>query len=79
MLCDVFSSRRKADTYLYLPHGADFDELPDALMQHFGQPQKVMTINLANRNQLARLTSNELMDHLQEPGYYLQMPPQQEF
>ncbi|RUO78029.1 YcgL domain-containing protein [Idiomarina seosinensis] len=78
MLCDVFSSRRKADTYLYLPLGADFNELPEALQQHFGSPTKIMTVNLAKRKQLARISADELIVHLTDPGYYLQLPPKQE-
>lgn len=78
MLCDVFKSSRKSDTYLYLPMGSDFDELPEALVSHFGTPNKIMTINLNKRDQLARISVEELKQHLADPGYYLQLPPQQE-
>ncbi|MAD53943.1 MULTISPECIES: YcgL domain-containing protein [unclassified Idiomarina] len=78
MLCDVFKSSKKSDTYLYLPLGSEFDELPEALVNHFGTPQKIMTINLDKRDQLARISVEELKQHLVEPGYYLQLPPQQE-
>ncbi|PYE32059.1 hypothetical protein DFP83_10768 [Idiomarina fontislapidosi] len=78
MLCDVFKSSRKSDTYLYLPMGSDFDELPEALVSHFGTPNKIMTINLDKRDQLARISVEELKQHLADPGYYLQLPPQQE-
>lgn len=78
MLCDVFSSRRKADTYLYLPHGADFEDVPEALRASFGEPVKVLTVNLAKREQLARISTAELAQHLNDPGFYLQLPPAQE-
>ncbi|AVJ56426.1 hypothetical protein C5610_09035 [Idiomarina sp. OT37-5b] len=78
MLCDVFSSRRKADTYLYLQHGADFDDVPEALRESFGPPTKVLTVNLAKRDQLARISSADLIKHLKETGFYLQLSPQQE-
>ena len=78
MLCDVFSSRRKVDTYLFLPHDADFDEVPENLRNSFGIPNKVLTINLAKRQKLARISSADLIKHLNETGYYLQLPPQQE-
>ncbi|RUO78742.1 hypothetical protein CWI84_10390 [Idiomarina tyrosinivorans] len=74
MLCVVYRSRRKADTFVYLPQGKDFSELPETLTQAFGQPEQVMTINLAKRKQLARLSVDELQQHLADPGYYLQMP-----
>lgn len=78
MWCDVYRSQRKADTYLYLPHGATFDAVPDALLERFGAPRKVLTVNLAQRQQLARISSAELIEHLHEPGFYLQLPPAQE-
>ncbi|WP_300318473.1 YcgL domain-containing protein [Idiomarina sp.] len=78
MLCDVYRSSRKADTYVYLPHGEDFSELPDALVQNFGKAEKILTINLTTREQLARLSVKELTEHLASDGFYLQLPPKQE-
>lgn len=78
MLCDVYRSSRKADTYIYLPHGEDFSELPDALVQGFGKAEKVLTINLTTRERLARLSVKELTEHLASDGFYLQLPPKQE-
>lgn len=78
MLCDVYRSSRKADTYVYLPHGEDFSELPDALVQSFGKAEKILTINLTTREQLARLSVKELIERLDNDGFYLQLPPKQE-
>lgn len=78
MLCDVYRSSRKADTYIYLPHGEELSELPDALVQGFGKAEKILTINLATREQLARLSVKELSKHLEKDGFYLQLPPKQE-
>lgn len=78
MWCDVYSSRRKADTYLYLPQGAEFDNVPEPLLAQFGTPTKVLTVNLAQREQLARISAAELRRQLQDPGFYLQLPPAQE-
>ena len=78
MLCDVYRSSRKADTYIYLPHGEDFSELPDARVQSFGKAEKILTINLTTREQLARLSVKELTEHLASDGFYLQLPPKQE-
>ena len=78
MLCDVYRSSKKADTYLYLPHGNEFTDVPDILLGQFGRAEKVLTINLANREQLARLTVEKLQEHLHNDGYYLQLPPKRE-
>lgn len=75
MLCAIYRSSRRADTYLYLPHPADFSKLPEPLRQHFGQPIEVMVFALKPERQLAQLSVAELRRHLEHPGYYLQIPP----
>ncbi|PTC01117.1 hypothetical protein C9975_03880 [Thalassospira xiamenensis] len=75
MLCTVYKSLRKPDTYLYLKHGQDFSELPDGLLGSFGTPQQVMILNLAKHQKLAQLDVVTLRKHLEDPGYYLQIPP----
>ncbi len=78
MLCAIYRSPRRADTYLYMPHPADFTKLPEPLQQSFGQPIHVMTMPLTKDRELARLSVAELREHLAEPGYYLQLPPKPE-
>ncbi|RUO79573.1 YcgL domain-containing protein [Pseudidiomarina taiwanensis] len=78
MLVAVYRSSRKQDTYLYLPHPADFSVVPEPLRQSFGQPIEVMVIKVTAERKLARLSATELLQHLQQPGFYLQLPPAQE-
>ena len=75
MLVNVFRSRRKADTYLYLPRGADFEQLPDALRQVFGAPELALSLNLEPGRKLARYTAEEVLAGLQDQGFFLQLPP----
>lgn len=75
MLCTVYKSLRKPDTYLYLKHGQDFSDLPDGLLASFGAPQQVMILNLAKHKKLAQLDVVSLCGHLEDSGYYLQIPP----
>ncbi|CAI8166590.1 YcgL domain-containing protein [Pseudidiomarina mangrovi] len=75
MLCAIYRSSRRADTYLYMPHPADFSKLPEPLRQHFGQPIEVMVFALKTERKLAHLSVDELRRHLDQPGYYLQLPP----
>ena len=78
MLCVVYRCRQKLDTYLYLPHGASFDELPESLQQLSAGATQVLTVNLAKPRNLARMTSVELVQRLTEQGYYVQLPPASE-
>lgn len=77
MLCAIYRSPKRADTYLYVPHPADFTKIPEPLQKSFGQPIHVMTIALTDKRKLARMSVAELKQHLDDPGYYLQMPPKQ--
>ncbi|MGL4735103.1 MAG: YcgL domain-containing protein [Enterovibrio sp.] len=75
MWCAIYKSHKKADMYLYLPKKDAFELLPAALAQQFGPPVFVMMINLAKRSKLAMADINKVKEALQDPGFYLQMPP----
>ena len=38
MKCSIFRSSLKDFTYIYLPDGSDFDDLPVSLRKVFGEP-----------------------------------------
>ena len=76
VLCEVYRSDRKSETYLYLMHGKAFDELPAALRQTFGTPSLVMRLKLDPGRRLAHADVDEVMDRLREEGFYLQLPPE---
>ena len=75
MLCAVYKSKKKPDTYLYLPKRDFFDDVPQPLMDMFGTPHFVMLINLATKTQLALSDINKVKEELSEKGFYLQLPP----
>ncbi|GAA4353540.1 YcgL domain-containing protein [Kangiella taiwanensis] len=78
MMCSVYKSAKKPDTYLYVPYDSDFDDLPEGLTSVWGEPELVMHIDLGQRDKLALVDITELKEKLTEDGYYLQMPPTQE-
>ncbi len=75
LMCTVWRSSRKEGMYLYLPKGAPFDELDDALRRHFGTPEHAMDLLLHPGRSLARANVTDVMASLAERGFYLQMPP----
>ncbi|WP_105201375.1 YcgL domain-containing protein [Pseudoalteromonas sp. T1lg10] len=75
MLCAVYKSKKKPDTYLYLPKRDDFSAVPQPLMDMFGKPQFVILLNLATKTQLALADITKVKDELSEKGFYLQLPP----
>lgn len=78
MMCSVYKSAKKPDTYLYVPYDSEFEELPEGLTSVWGEPELVMHIDLSKRDKLALVDIKELKARLDEDGYYLQMPPTQE-
>lgn len=78
MICAIYKSPKKADTYLYLPKRDDFSGVPQALLDTFGQPQFVMLLPLQKLSKLATADLDKVKAALVEPGFYLQLPPPQE-
>lgn len=74
-LCHVYRSEKKAETYLYIADGVDFEDLPDELRERFGPPTLVMPLLLKKSRKLARVDVEKVMASLEEHGFYLQLPP----
>lgn len=78
MLCAIYKSARKAQTYIFVKTRDDFSSVPDGLMKTFGTPQLVTLVNLATKNKLAMADLEKVKANLNETGFYLQLPPPQE-
>lgn len=77
-ICSVYRSPLKEGMYLYIPKGSQFDHLPESLRQRFGKPLWVMDLILKEDRKLARIDRGKLLSALEDPGWYLQMPPGKE-
>ncbi|WP_448550086.1 YcgL domain-containing protein [Thalassotalea fusca] len=78
MLCSVYKSSRKADTYLFINKRDDFSQVPEALLKMFGTPILVTIINLANKTKLGMADLEKVKASLSDEGFYLQLPPPKE-
>ncbi|GHE79219.1 YcgL domain-containing protein [Thalassotalea profundi] len=78
MLCAVYRSPKKAQTYLFVKKRDDFSEVPDELKSMFGSPILVTIINLATKTKLGLADINKVKENLLTQGYYLQLPPPEE-
>ncbi len=74
-LCKIFRSKRHEGMYLYVDAGEGLGRVPEALLQRFGAPVEAMTLLLTPGKRLARADASEVMRHLADNGYYLQLPP----
>ncbi|WP_372871866.1 YcgL domain-containing protein [Shewanella sp.] len=78
MICAVYKSSRKEETFLFLPKRDDFSQVPEPLMQMFGQPKLVMLLPLDKKDKLGIADINKVRTELELKGYYLQIPPPKE-
>ncbi|QSP93707.1 YcgL domain-containing protein [Marinobacter salinisoli] len=74
----VFRSSKKDDTYLFVRRGQEWAELPDALKEIFGNPVHSMDLVLTPDRKLARTTGKQVLEALDDRGFFLQMPEEQE-
>ncbi len=73
--CLVYRSDKKAETYLYLPVGATYSDLPDELQLTFGEPSLVMRLDVEADMQLAQADPVQVLRAIEEQGFFLQLPP----
>jgi len=78
MLCVVYKSPKKANTYLFVKSRDDFESVPAALMTMFGSPILVTLLNLATKEKLGLADLAQVKINLIDQGFYLQLPPPQE-
>lgn len=78
ILCNVYKSARKEETYLYVDLKEDLKRVPDALLETFGTPHLVTKIIVNEERKLARAEAPKVLDAIEEKGFYLQMPPAKE-
>ena len=73
MLCHIYRSNQKIDTYLYLVDKDDFSIIPDELLRVFGPPEFSFSFDLTRQRKLAREDTNEVLENLDKQGYHLQL------
>ena len=75
MICAVYKSQKKTDTYLFVEPDQEFKRVPQALLDMLGRLEYVMEVDLDQRDKLAQADLQQVKTALSEQGYYLQLPP----
>ena len=73
MLCHIYRSNQKIDTYLYLVEKDDFSIIPAELLRVFGPPEFSFSFDLTRERKLARENTDEVLENLETEGYHLQL------
>ena len=73
MLCHIYRSNLKLDTYLYLLDKDDFSIIPQELLRVFGPPEFSFSFDLTEERKLAKEDAAEVLENLTQRGYHLQL------
>jgi hypothetical protein len=73
--CLIYRSEKKQETYLYLPIGTSYSDLPEELQEAFGEPTLVMKLEIGTNTKLVQADTMLVIKALEDPGYFLQLPP----
>lgn len=75
MLCAVYKSIRKPQTYLFVAKRDDFSQVPTPLLEQFGPPELVSVLNITDETKMAMSEAPKVIKAVLETGFYLQLPP----
>jgi uncharacterized protein YcgL (UPF0745 family) len=75
MICQIYRSSRKQEMYLYVDKSVGLGEVPESLLESFGEPEEVMTLLVTLERKFARVSAEKVLSDIAEKGFFLQMPP----
>jgi len=75
MFCDVFKSKKKDETYLYVEKDTVLGELPAELQNLLGELAFVMELEISSNRKLAREKPEVVLSNIAKQGFHLQLPP----
>ena len=75
MHCFIYKSSKKEELYLYMAKQDDFSDIPEAILKSIGLPEFVMQLDITPERTLAREKAADVIQGLEEHGFFIQMPP----
>ncbi|TEW54376.1 YcgL domain-containing protein [Psychromonas sp. RZ22] len=75
MLCAVYKSIRKPQTYLFVAKRDDFEQVPTPLLEQFGPPKLVTILNITENTKMVMADATKVIQEVSRAGFYLQLPP----
>jgi len=76
--CSIYKTKKRDGLYLYVVEQDNFEDVPEAVMQQFPEPEHVFDLELSQDRPLAREDVLTVIENLQTQGFHLQMPPKVE-
>ena len=76
MLCEIYKGTKKAEMYLYVPLEKGLKDVPETLLQSFGELELVMKLEPSESRKLARVDVVTVIEDLQQKGFIYRCHPQ---
>jgi len=73
-LCAIYKSSKKDEMYLYVDKKDELKRVPQALLDIFGTAVPVTTMLIDVDKKLARADAKQVLESIDNRGFYLQMP-----
>jgi uncharacterized protein YcgL (UPF0745 family) len=73
--CEVYKSSVKENLYIYVEASVGLSQVPEDLLNQFGEPVLALTFILTEQRGLAKEDPKLVMSNLNDQGYHLQLPP----
>ena len=77
-IVEILKGNKKEEMYLYVAKEEGLRQVPDDLLSTFGQTESVMVLPLTRDKKLARVDAADVLEAIEQHGYFLQMPPSPE-
>lgn len=77
-ICSIYQSPRKPGMYLYVLKADALARVPAELLKLFGTPRHSFDLVLGPERKLASEDIHKVLDNLENQGFHLQMPPQED-
>ncbi|MGX5218803.1 MULTISPECIES: YcgL domain-containing protein [Pseudomonas] len=77
-ICNIYKSSKRNEMYLYVLKSDELKRVPESLLAAFGTPTLAFSMILTPERALAREDIHQVLENLDNQGYHLQMPPQEE-
>ena len=74
-IVEILKGNKKEEMYLYVDQKEGLRPVPDDLLSTFGQTESVMILPLTQDKKLARVEAADVLEAIEQQGYFLQMPP----
>lgn len=75
-ICSIYQSTRKPGMYLYVLKADALERVPAELLKLFGTPKHSFDLLLTPQRKLASEDIHNVLENLDNQGFHLQMPPQ---